>query len=159
MAAAMIVLVELFAPQMAAVFTNEAAVRDAAVLNLRIEILGQIFYAVFMVYHALAIGAGHSTFAMLSSFANCIGAQPAVQSFVGHLRAVRGLCRSAFHLGAAGLAVHPLGRLAAQFGQNRKVTSRTGPFRPCGCRKRRVLPVREAPAALFYIVFPGKLNR
>ena len=22
-----------------------------------------------------------------------------------------------------------------------------------------VLPVREAPAALFYIVFPGKLNR
>ena len=53
MAAAMIVLVELFAPQMAAVFTNEAAVRDAAVLNLRIEILGQIFYAVFMVYHGL----------------------------------------------------------------------------------------------------------
>ena len=44
----MIVLVELFAPQMAAIFTNEAAVRDAAVLNLRIEILGQIFYAVFM---------------------------------------------------------------------------------------------------------------
>ena len=133
MAAAMIVLVELFAPQMAAVFTNEAAVRDAAVLNLRIE-LCQL--------HRVPGGA-----------------QPAVQSFVGHLRAVRGLCRSAFHLGAAGLAVHPLGRLAAQFGQNRKVTSRTGPFRPCGCRKRRVLPVREAPAALFYIVFPGKLNR
>ena len=152
MAAAMIVLVELFAPQMAAVFTNEAAVRDAAVLNLRIEILGQIFYAVFMVYlcHAVQLCQLHRVPG---------GAQPAVQSFVGHLRAVRGLCRSAFHLGAAGLAVHPLGRLAAQFGQNRKVTSRTGPFRPCGCRKRRVLPVREAPAALFYIVFPGKLNR
>lgn len=26
-------------------------------------------------------------------------------------------------------------------------------------QKTRVLPVREAPAALFYIVFPGKLNR
>lgn len=162
MAAAMIVLVELFAPQMAAVFTNEAAVRDAAVLNLRIEILGQIFYAVFMVPRAgHRCGAFHLCHAVQLCQLHRVpgGAQPAVQSFVGHLRAVRGLCRSAFHLGAAGLAVHPLGRLAAQFGQNRKVTSRTGPFRPCGCRKRRVLPVREAPAALFYIVFPGKLNR
>ncbi len=69
---AMILLVELFAPAMAGIFTSETAVINAAVLNLRIEILGQIFYAIFMVYHALAIGAGHSTFAMLSSFANCI---------------------------------------------------------------------------------------
>ena len=91
MAAAMIVLVELFAPQMAAVFTNEAAVRDAAVLNLRIEILGQIFYAVFMVYHALAIGAGHSTFAMLSSFANCIVFRVVLSLLFNHLWGIYGL--------------------------------------------------------------------
>lgn len=90
MAAAMIVLVELFAPQMAAVFTNEAAVRDAAVLNLRIEILGQIFYAVFMVYHALAIGAGHSTFAMLSSFANCIVFRVVLSLLFNHLWGIYG---------------------------------------------------------------------
>ena len=91
MAAAMIVLVELFAPQMAAVFTNEAAVRDAAVLNLRIEILGQIFYAVFMVYHALAIGAGHSTFAMLSSLANCIVFRVVLSLLFNHLWGIYGL--------------------------------------------------------------------
>lgn len=43
-----------------------------AVLNMRIEIIGQIFYAIFMIYHSMMIGAGHSTFAMMSSFTNCI---------------------------------------------------------------------------------------
>lgn len=117
---------------MAAVFTNEAAVRDAAVLNLRIEILGQIFYAVFMVYHALAIGAGHSTFAMLSSFANCIVFRVVLSLLFNHLWGIYGLyaaCAVAPSISVPlGWLVHPLGRLAAQFGQNRKVTSRTGPF-------------------------------
>lgn len=44
----------------------------AASLNLRIEIIGQIFYAVFMIYHGFAIGAGHTWFVLLSSFVNCI---------------------------------------------------------------------------------------
>ena len=66
------VCVELFAPFMARIFTDEPLVIQAAVTNMRIEILGQIFYAIFMIYHSLAIGAGHSVFAMISSFVNCI---------------------------------------------------------------------------------------
>lgn len=72
MSLAIILLVELLAPQLASLFTNDENVKLAAVQNLRIEIVGQLFYAVFMVYHALAIGAGHTTFAMASSFVNCI---------------------------------------------------------------------------------------
>ena len=67
-----IAAVELWSPQMAGIFSDEPAVIDAAVTNMRIEIVGQIFYAIFMVYHSLAIGAGHSIFAMISSFVNCI---------------------------------------------------------------------------------------
>lgn len=72
MSLVLITVVELLAPQLAALFTDDPSVQQAAVLNLRIEIVGQLFYAVFMVYHALAIGAGHTTFAMASSFVNCI---------------------------------------------------------------------------------------
>ncbi len=67
-----IAAVELFAPQLARIFNNEPGVVEAAVTNMRIEIWGQIFYAIFMVYHSLAIGAGHSVFALISSFVNCI---------------------------------------------------------------------------------------
>lgn len=91
MSMVMIVLVELFAPQMSAIFTSEQAVIDASVLNLRIEILGQIFYASFMVYHALAIGAGHSTFAMLSSFANCIVFRVVLAFTLNHFFGIYGL--------------------------------------------------------------------
>lgn len=64
--------VAVFAPQLAGIFTGDPAVIESAVLNMRIEIWGQIFYAIFLIYHALMIGAGHSTFAMMSSFTNCI---------------------------------------------------------------------------------------
>ena len=53
-------------------FTDDRTVIAGAVLNMRIEIIGQIFYAIFMIYHSMMIGAGHSTFAMMSSFTNCI---------------------------------------------------------------------------------------
>lgn len=43
-----------------------------AVQNLRIEMIGQIFYAIFMIYHGFALGAGHTWFVLLSSFVNCI---------------------------------------------------------------------------------------
>lgn len=64
--------VVLSAPWLAGIFTKDPAVIDSAVLNMRIEIWGQVFYAVFLIYHSLMIGAGHSTFAMMSSFTNCI---------------------------------------------------------------------------------------
>lgn len=72
MSLVIIVIVELLAPQLASLFTGEEGVKQAAVQNLRIEIIGQVFYAIFMIYHSLAIGAGHTMFAMASSFVNCI---------------------------------------------------------------------------------------
>ena len=69
---ATIVIVEFAGPWLAAIFTDDRTVIAGAVLNMRIEIIGQIFYAIFMIYHSMMIGAGHSTFAMMSSFTNCI---------------------------------------------------------------------------------------
>lgn len=68
----LIIIVQLFAPLMASAFTKDQNTIDSAVLNLRIEIFGQIFYAVFLMYHALALGAGHTIFVFGSSFVNCI---------------------------------------------------------------------------------------
>lgn len=67
-----ILVVEIIAPQLVSVFTSETEVAFWAVKNLRIEIIGQIFYALFLVYHAFAVGAGHTWFVMGSSFVNCI---------------------------------------------------------------------------------------
>jgi len=67
-----IVIVELAAPLITSVFTSDVSVADAAVLNLRIEIIGQAFYASFLIYHSLMTGAGHTWIVMGSSFVNCI---------------------------------------------------------------------------------------
>ncbi|HHU23228.1 MAG TPA: MATE family efflux transporter, partial [Clostridiales bacterium] len=68
----LIIIVELFAGELASLFTSDRDTIGAAVMNLRIEILGQLFYASFMVYHTLALGSGHTWFAFFSSFVNCI---------------------------------------------------------------------------------------
>jgi len=68
----MILLVELGAPFLVSFFKPDALTAQWAVKNLRIEILAQVFYASFMVYNALAMGAGHTTFALLSSIMNSI---------------------------------------------------------------------------------------
>ena len=70
--AGIIVVIELFAPQILMIFNPDPATMAIAVQNLRIEILGQIFYASFMVYNALPMGAGHTLFALASSLLNCI---------------------------------------------------------------------------------------
>ena len=67
-----IAAVELFAPGLVSAFTSEQETSAIAVLNLRIEIISQVFYASFQMYHALALGAGHTWFVLLSSFVNCI---------------------------------------------------------------------------------------
>ena len=68
----LIVAVEAGAPLLVRLFTREADVGAVAVQNLRIEMIGQIFYAIFMIYHGFALGAGHTWFVLLSSFVNCI---------------------------------------------------------------------------------------
>lgn len=70
-----ITLVELFAPSFVSIFGQDAQTSALAVLNLRIEIMAQVFYAIFMIYNSLAIGAGHTTFALLSSIMNSIVAR------------------------------------------------------------------------------------
>jgi putative MATE family efflux protein len=67
-----IILCQLFGANMVGFFTGNAAAVAAGTLNLKIEIFGQIFYAVFMIYNALSIGAGQTEFAMFNSFMNCI---------------------------------------------------------------------------------------
>lgn len=72
MAAVIIALIEIFAPWIVKIFTVDKATAEAAVLNLRVEIIGQIFYAVILIGHSLMIGAGDTWFAFFSSFINCI---------------------------------------------------------------------------------------
>lgn len=68
----LIVVVETGAPQMVGLFTTSPRVIRAGVWNLRIEIPAQILYAVFLTYHALMSGAGHTKLVLFSSFTNCI---------------------------------------------------------------------------------------
>ena len=66
----LILIVELAAPALTGIFTNDVKTARIAVQNLRIEMIGQIFYAIFFVYHQFAIGAGHTVFVLFSSFVN-----------------------------------------------------------------------------------------
>jgi len=64
--------VEVLAPQLVSIFTSEANTAAAAVRNLRIEILSQVFYSFFLMYHALGLGSGQTMYVLFSSFVNCI---------------------------------------------------------------------------------------
>jgi len=70
--AVLVVFVELTAPWLAGIFTDDPEVIRIASLNMRIEILGQMFYAVFLIYHSMMIGAGDTFMVLVSSFVNCI---------------------------------------------------------------------------------------
>lgn len=72
MAVIFITLAEILAPKLMSVFTDNPEVIAAGALNLRIEIISQLFYAVFLIFHSLMLGAGHSWWVFLSSFFNCI---------------------------------------------------------------------------------------
>lgn len=72
MAAAFIIICELLAPLLVSFFTPAAEVQHWAAINLRIEIIGQLFYAAFFTYNTLATGCGDTMFVMWNSFVNCI---------------------------------------------------------------------------------------
>ncbi len=91
MSLVLIAIVEIFAPVFVACFTDNAISAEAAVTNLRIEILGQVFYASFLVYHALALGAGHTMFAFASSFTNCILVRLVLAFVLNHYFGILGL--------------------------------------------------------------------
>lgn len=91
MAAVIIVVVELFAPVLVGTFTSDPEAARYAVLNLRVEIVGQIFYAIFLVYHALMLGAGDTWWVFLSSFANCIVFRVVLSILFEHFWGVEGV--------------------------------------------------------------------
>ncbi len=91
MAAVIIVVVELFAPVFVGSFTSDLEAAHYAVLNLRVEIVGQIFYAIFLVYHALMLGAGDTWWVFLSSFANCIVFRVVLSILFEHFWGVEGI--------------------------------------------------------------------
>lgn len=74
-AAVLLVFVELAAPYLASIFTSEENAISYATTHLRIESISFFFYAGFMSYNALAIGAGNTTLVFFNSFLNCIGAR------------------------------------------------------------------------------------
>ncbi|MDR0491588.1 MAG: MATE family efflux transporter [Oscillospiraceae bacterium] len=67
-----IVSVEIFAHSLVRLFTSDDATAEAAALNLRVEIIGQVFYAAMYAGHSLMNGSGATWFAFISSFINCI---------------------------------------------------------------------------------------
>lgn len=91
MAAVVILVIELFAPQILSAFNPDARTMEIALQNLRIEILGQIFYASFMVYNALPTGAGHPMFALFSSLLNCIVVRVVLALILNHTMGLVGI--------------------------------------------------------------------
>ncbi|MBP3319246.1 MAG: MATE family efflux transporter [Ruminiclostridium sp.] len=89
--AVIIVVIELFAPQILGIFNPDALTMEIAVQNLRIEIVGQIFYASFMVYNALPTGAGHPMFALFSSLLNCIVVRVVLALILNHTMGLVGI--------------------------------------------------------------------
>lgn len=71
-AVTMIVIVQCTAPFLISLFTSDPVVSSHAILNLRIEIMAQVFYAGFQTFNILATGSGHTFFVMANSFLNCI---------------------------------------------------------------------------------------
>ena len=91
MAGVIILLAELLAPQMASIFTPDPQVREWAVRNLRIEIVGQVFYAGMFTYNTLATGSGHTVFIMWNSFLNCIVVRLVLAVILDHFLGVLGV--------------------------------------------------------------------
>lgn len=89
--AVLILLIQLFAPQILSIFHPDQVTMDIALQNLRIEILGQIFYASFMVYNALPMGAGHTLFALGSSLLNCIVVRVVLALILDHSFGLTGI--------------------------------------------------------------------
>lgn len=91
MAVIIITAVQLLAPTLIGIFTHEPEVLAAGVKNLRIEIFSQVFYAVFLVYHSLMTGAGHTKMVLLSSFTNCILFRMVLALLFNHLWGLTGI--------------------------------------------------------------------
>ena len=91
LAAVIIVVAEVFAPQFAMIFTPAPEVQRWAVINLRIEIISQLFYAAMFAYNTLATGSGHTVFVMWNSFLNCIVVRLILAVILDHFFGIYGV--------------------------------------------------------------------
>lgn len=90
-AVGLIIVIEIFAPQLCAIFTPDATVQAWAAMNIRIEIIGQAFYALMFSYNTLATGSGHTVFIMWNSFLNCIVVRMILALILNHFFGVVGI--------------------------------------------------------------------
>ena len=91
MSLVLIAVMELGAPLFMRIFTTAPEEIAAGALNLRIEILGQVFYAVFLIYHSLMTGSGHTWWVFFSSFSNCILFRLILALVFNHLWGITGI--------------------------------------------------------------------
>ena len=91
MAACLILVSELLAPVLVSFFTPDPEVQHWAAINLRIEIIGQLFYAGFFTYNTLATGCGDTMFVMWNSFVNCIIFRLVLAILFNHLWGIHGV--------------------------------------------------------------------
>lgn len=91
MAAVLILISELLAPVLVSFFTPDPEVQHWAAINLRIEIIGQLFYAGFFTYNTLATGCGDTMFVMWNSFVNCIIFRLVLAILFNHLWGIHGV--------------------------------------------------------------------
>ena len=91
MAAILILISELLAPVLVSFFTPDPQVQQWAAINLRIEIIGQLFYAGFFTYNTLATGCGDTMFVMWNSFVNCIIFRLVLAIIFNHFWGVHGV--------------------------------------------------------------------
>lgn len=87
----LIILAEIFAPVLVSIFSTDAAVSEVAVVNLRIEIIAQWFYAGFLTFNVLATGAGDTMFVLANSFLNCIVVRLVLAFILEHFMGVMGV--------------------------------------------------------------------
>ena len=117
MAVFLTVALEFTAVPLLSLFSDDAQVVAAGALNLRIEILGQVFYAVFLTYHGLMMGAGDTWWVFFSSFVNCIAARVILATAFEALWGIRGVFIACAIAPASSV---PIGILYARSGRWRK---------------------------------------
>ena len=91
MAVIIICVAELFAPQLCGLFNLTEQAHKWATLNLRIEIIAQVFYAGMYSYNTVATGSGHTVFIMWNSFLNCIVVRLILAVILNHFMGVIGI--------------------------------------------------------------------
>lgn len=149
-AVVMTLLIELTAPLLIGIFTPDPEVIAAGALNLRIEVLGQVFYAIFISYHALMIGAGPYLVRLwlfvcqLHPFSR--GAGGLFRAFLRDRRRFRRLCHRPFDLGANRNALYPFEPLEALTGRRRTDVTPALTRRRSFIRTRQKVRAGMAPA-------------